>query len=1383
MKVSLRLLLVICILTALAGTAPGQTTLTLNPLTSFGSRGDGSIQPGDSIGTSPVTANFISISAPGGYGVQPGDSFVSPISTNGFNMRGLTYDPTSGNLIFVDTHSGSGGAAFMAPNAAIYVLDANSGQIIGALNTNGMVSGSYTHVVVGVSDDGVVYVCNQTTASQTTGFKIYRWPSANTNNPNFGVAPVVAYSNIIAGAFGTSGERLGETMDVRGSGTNTQIIVGSSSLNGTGTNIFLFTTADGTNFTPHRISFPGVITTAVFNDGIAFGPTNTFFAKQVGKPFLYLAWDANALATGTNQLTGTVISSFAASSANDPLQNISAIAVDNVNHLLAGLEEIGGTATGGHGKVWLYRILDPTNKPPAILANRVFIANYQKTTAPMGYLRFGNGRLYAHASNNGLLASTVDSTPLSLPSYIWPDFNPDGTAGTRKADLPPTTRVAVGQAAHFEVQAVPDVTSYQWYSNNVAVSAPNGYYLDVPNVQTNASGSVFRVVASNAAGSSNSVASTLVVVSAGNFFHPNLLWSKTANTVGLSDPTNFVTSGGGASTPNERCIAYNALSNQLLVVRGPAAFGSLKIFVLNPDTGAFLYTLKTNGITPAATLTLCGIGVADDGAVYAANVANDASFAVYRWADSGSNTVPVTIFGTNSSAAQSNPIFDLTGSQTYRFGDNLAVHGAGISTEIIMDSQNSTKFASILRPLDGTMTNWQETGYLLQNIQGSYGSEAYGTTIGRGLQFGHSSTFWQKRYNGGAGAPLSQMSYNPGGGLAPLVVANTTAGLYTNGAVAVNSTLSIGAGLNYVGNVSGDQPQPSSGGLPDTLNYYDMTDPSQAVLLSTQNLPGGATGGVHKGNGNAVGQVIFGFNPATGLNYLFAIDGNNGVAAYSLAGGVTPPPKILAQPHNLRILQGSSGSLDVVIDQPATIEWYKGTGSPVDTGVSGTSFAINNAQTSMAGDYFAIATNVNGAVTSATAHVTVSLPNDNYTLSQSWGAVPGNTNSFPYVSSDGGANTPNERAFAYNALSNQLIVVRCPPNSTAYTVWVVDAGSGSNLYTLTTTGVIHEGPSEVSGANAIDLVGAAAADDGALYICSESPNASGGAAGDPTKMFHVFRWADTGPATAPTLVYEGDPSGAAAGLNFRWGDVMTARGSGTNTELLVNSFDGTYGAVLKPTDATMASFTNFWFFDVAGGGSIGRSIQFGPTNSVFEKRKGAPLVYSSYNLAGQSATALLSIDSSTTLGGVAVDTAHNLAAGVDFVGSTTAPLKPDAVALYDITDPTTPMLLQRYNFPVNEVANANVICQTIIVGSKVYSLDANNGLIAFYINPPVNSMILHITPAGANVNLSWGNPLAILQRTSSLNSSTWADLTTAGQTNSVQPASGAGQFYRLIQRR
>jgi hypothetical protein len=1380
MKTSVRFA-VFSIFIALVFSTTAQTTYTLNPLTSFGSRGDGSIQPGDSIGSSPYTTYNVLVSAPGVTNAWfPGETVQDQRtggSTNGFNMRGLGWDPVSGNLIFVDTHLGSGGSVggngALSPYAGIYVLDPNSGQIIGALKTNGISGGAYTHVAAGVSDDGVVYVANQANKG-TTAFKIYRWPTANPNDANFNTAPVVAYSSTAPGF-----ERVGLTLDARGAGTNTQILVGSAdpaktgaANAGNGTNVFLFTTIDGTNFTYHCLYVTG-LANASFNDGVAFGPGNTFWTKEVGAPLNYIAFDPSGITNNVASTNAcTLIANYPGSSPNDPLLNLSAIAVDPVRRLLAGLEQIGGTATGGRGKVWLFDIPDPTNHAPAVLASRTYIPNFQKTTAPMGYLRFTtNGGLYAHASNNGLLASTVDSLSLSPP--------------TLTIDLPATTRIAEGQNAHFEVFAVTDVTNYQWFSNSVPIPGVHTYFYDIPNANTNMSG-VFNVLAFNAAGSVGSANSTLTVVSASQFLLPVPLWSVVANNLGLNNPTNLITTIGvgtpasASGTPNERCIAYNALSNQLLVVRGPSAatdFPFLRIFVVDADSGTngAVYYLNTNGMTLGQNLTLCGIGVADDGAVYAATAASDTSFKVYRWADTDSNTVPVTIFGTNSSAGIYNPLQDLLGGTTFRFGDNLAVRGSGNDTEIILDSQNSTKFASILRPVaDGTMTNWTETGYLLQNIQGSYGSEAYGTTIGRSLQFGGGNTFWQKRYNGAAGAPLALMGYNPGGGVAPLMIANTSPGLFTNGTTAVNSSLNIAAAINFVGAVG-----TANGSVQDTLVYYDVTDPAQAVLLGAQPLPQSNSGG-HQANGNAIGQVIFGANPHTGTNYIFVLDGNNGIAAFVMSGGASPPPRVIVQPRNLRVLQGSSGSMTVTIDQVATIAWYKGTNSPVDTGVRGNAFNINNATTGGAGDYFAVVTNVNGSATSQVAHVTVSSPADNYTLAPAWGAAAGNS-SFPYITANGGANTPNERAFAYNALSNQLVVVRCPPASTAYNLWVVDATTGASLYSLNSNGIVHMGASEVSGSNPIDLVGAAAADDGAIYVCSESPNASGGSFADANKMFHIYRWANTAPTTTPVLVYEGDPSGQPAGLNLRWGDVLAARGSGTNTELFLNSFDGSYAAILKPGDATLNAFTNFWFVDSAGGGSIGRSVQFGTNNTVFEKRKGAPLVMSRYDTNTQTTAGLLSVDSSSTLGGVAVDLAHNLAIGVDFVGSTTAPLKPDAVSLYDITDPTTPMLINRYNYPANQVANANVLCQTIISGNKVFALDANNGLMAFTITPPANSapMVLNIAPTGANVTLYWSNSTAILQSSPSLSSQSWTDLTTAGQTNSIEPASGSAQFYRL----
>jgi hypothetical protein len=1363
-----------------------QTTFTLNPLTSFGPNNDGSIRPGQSIGTSPVTGNEVDISGPGGYGIQPGDGRGS---TNGFDMRGLAADPITGNLVFVDTHTGSGGASFPTNNSGIYILNRDSGQIVGALNTNQMTGGSLgPFITAGVADDGVVYIANQINAGSGGAVKIYRFPTANPSDANFSSTSYVCFSNSTL-----SFERLALTMAVRGAGTNTQIIIGTAdaakvgATGGPGTNVFLFTTSDGTNFVHHRMYIPN-FTTSIFNDGIAFGPTNTFWVKEVGGPLVYLAFDPTAATNAASTNILTVIASYTASGPNDPLLNISDIAVDNTNHLLAGMEEIGGSATGGNGKIWLYDISNPTNQAPAILATRVYLVNLQKTTAPMGYMCFSGGRLYAHASNNGFLVSTVGSISITSPTYTWTDYGLDGNPYTRVSDLPTTTRSAAGQSingtttnqifgtAHFEVFATPDVTNYTWYSNSVVVPGAHSYYLDVSNITTNNNGDVFYVVAQNAVGTAESTHSTLQVVDTAQYLHPSQLWSSTAGT------TNYIDANGGG-TPAERTLAYNALSNQLLVVKGPSALSSLRVFVLDANTGQYLYPLKTNGITTSGALTLCGIAVADDGAVYAASAngatITDQSFKIYRWADSGSNTIPVLIWGTNSSAANANPAGDVTPGTMFRYGDNLAVQGSGNNTLLIVDAQNNSKYAGILNPVpDGTMTNWQQTGFVMYNSQNSYGSQAWGTSIGRSLQFGPTfngpfgpfPTFWQKRYVNNGGAPLCGMGYYPGGGVAPLQVACVQPPLFTNGPVGINFSLNLCAAIAFVASPAG------SATTPDYLAFYDITDPSQPILVNSAQLPGANSGG-HAANNNFIGQVVFGVNAQTSANYVFCLNANNGVSAYALVGGVTPAPKILTQPQNQKILLGSTATLSVYVDQPATISWYSNSFPATDTGVRGNTFTATNP-----GSWFVIASNINGSVTSVVASVTVSPVGDVFSMTKAWGASLTNA-LYPYVSSTGGPNAPNERYIAYNALSNQLIVTRYSPSSPNPTVFVVDGTFGTNYYTLNTNGILHEGASEVSGSNPLDIDAVAVSDEGSIYVCSESPNASGGLSGDTNKMFHIYRYTNSAPTTPPVLVYEGDPSGAVPGINNRWGDAMTATGSGINTRLFLDSQDGGYGAIMVPIDASLNSFTNLPFNSGAGSGSIGRSLQFGTNTTVLQKRKGNALSFSTYSgLAGGqigTATVIQTVNSSTTLGGVAVDPSRSLAAGVDFIGSASAP---DAVSLFDISTPASPLLLKQLKFPQNQIANANAIAQTVMAGNKIFALDANNGIMAFYIDPPTNSMKLTIVQQGSNVNLSWGYFGAVLQSATNLTSPTWMDASTVGQTNATE-AQASQKFYRLIDRR
>ena len=100
-----------------------------------------------------------------------------------------------------------------------------------------------------------------------------------------------------------------------------------------------------------------------------------------------------------------------------------------------------------------------------------------------------------------------------------------------------------------------------------------------------------------------------------------------------------------------------------------------------------------------------------------------------------------------------------------------------------------------------------------------------------------------------------------------------------------------------------------------------------------------------------------------------------------------------------------------------------------------------------------------------------------------------------------------------------------------------------------------------------------------------------------------------------------------------------------------------------------------------------------------------------------------------------VDSAHNLAVGVDFIGSTNAP---DAVDLYEVSDLSTPLLIARYSFPTNQQPNANFIAQSVVAGNRVFVLDGNNGIVAFNLVPPPQPA-LTVNLSGANVLLSWPN--------------------------------------------
>ncbi len=228
---------------------------------------------------------------------------------------GLAYNPKTGHLILGSITNATAVRGF-------YILDALTGNALGQLkltNASGTAvfapSGSYPKpgYSVGVADDGAIYAADRKDGT-FFNFRLYRWAN-ETSVVN------TAYSE----SFGHFPFPLGWDFRVRGSGPNTQILLGAG--NGASSQAVLFTTTDGSNFTDTVIAaIPGVA-----NDlfgGIAFGSNNTFYAEGFpGSTLRYASFDPVAK-------TGSLLASYGWAA---PSGSLGPLAVDLVNGRIVAL--------------------------------------------------------------------------------------------------------------------------------------------------------------------------------------------------------------------------------------------------------------------------------------------------------------------------------------------------------------------------------------------------------------------------------------------------------------------------------------------------------------------------------------------------------------------------------------------------------------------------------------------------------------------------------------------------------------------------------------------------------------------------------------------------------------------------------------------------------------------------------------------------------------------------------------------------------------------------------------------------------------------------------------------------------------------------------------
>jgi hypothetical protein len=1211
----------------------------------------------------------------------------------GYN-RGVAYNAVS-NTVFVASRTGAG-------TGYIDVFDGTTGTLLSG--STGISGANLGIDQIGIGDDGTLYGSPlATSVSSTSGsLTVYSWANWY-QNP----APYAAYTSASGDAVvaNFTGKRIGDTMAVSGSGVNTLILLG---VGGQGTNFVLLHTTDGVNFTPTAIFVPtGLPSTAGNIYGITLYTNNSFLVQpgaNASTRNVYLVTFPANFASQTT-VTGTVLGNVAALPAN---YTVALNYAPQANLLAVAQTSSQPTPPNAVG------VYSTTNYPTSLglLATNTFATPNANGNATGAVALGGPGKtnfVYVLESNNGLRAYAI-----AIATQPVITTAPVGTSGV----YPPySMTVAVSGATPL---------AYQWLASNSGTNV-SSTFTNIPNA-TNTSLTVnysltnyFEVVITNSIGS---VTSTPVRVA---LFKPvsNLavtnLWQDSAGQF------SWLSASDGA----ERGIAYDTNSQRVVVGT------TTGLYVLNGNNGTNIETLSMTGVSFGGLLGGCDqVGIADDGAVYAGNVVNSGgTFNLYRWS-APSNIV------TAASAFSADP--GNGGASSERWGDTLAVRGAGANTEILLASRASAPGGTnvaLLTPNDGVGLTYSSTVIAVSNVPAGF--------AGYGLAFGSGNTFWAKS----SGGDLYEIAFDP--------VAQTGTVVFDYKEPAQIPNALIGLGMDPINNIlAGIQPNDT----PNDLQLFQLTGTSDSPVLFDQAF---FTSANANGNDNAAVTVKY---PRA-----YALSVNNGIVAVTYGTPATTAATINTEPASVTAYTnvpsitfsvGVSGSL------PLYYQWrFNGTNI---TGATASTLTVSNlAVLSKAGNYDVVVHNIAGSITSTPpAVLTLLIPVTSPEVTPVWSIGPGTNSSAndTYLTTSG----YETRGLAFDLTTSNLFVA-----DHAY-IHEYNGTNGQYIGDLNTAGLPDGG---VNGW-VLDQLGVA--DDGTLYSCNLSLDGTAFSIISYSAGSYSANYAYGG-ATGGSDLNTQDPAGD------RWGDTMAVRGSGTDTQILLGSYNGTNVALFTTSDGVNFMPT---VIAVQGGvpaGFAGLGIAFG-TNNTFYAKGGHSynLRYVSFNTnANANIGTVLQLylagsQVPNDLTGLGVDVTNNILGGVCYNDT------PHDAQLYLLSGNTnSPALFEQDFFPA---ANANAQENSVVTlkGGWGFALDVNNGIVAFtYALPSAPAVALTSVAYGLNhTTLNWNNTFdghsyQVQYKTSLLDAS-WTNLgapqtaSDAALSYTDTTASGGTRFYRVI---
>ncbi len=755
--------------------------------------------------------------------IAPGDR---PYVATGNTERGAALNPANGNVLLLSRAGG--------PN--VYVLDGTSGDDGSAtsgtpralLSTDAageaiIAGGTLPLNLVGAAEDGAVFAANLAGNVTTGPLRIYRWANDQPDAPvelAYAGNPLESVANP-----GTANDlRFGDTMAVRGSGTQTEILFSARS----GRYLVLFQTTDGKAFTPR------VLTTDVTGRiglGLAFGEGNTAWAKLNGQPLTHLQLDvAGGKASTARTIPTTLVPANVTGIAYDPASKRIA-AVNYTTHTLA-----------------VFDLADPAN-PIAVGSPLSFpAANANGNGTAAAAIR--GEAVIGLDTNNGLLAAQIQKSVVAEPPVLVGQPSPS------------TVYASANHVFAVAVQGTPPF-SYQWLFNGQPLPGKNTSQLALSGLTPSQEGT-YSVIVTNSAGTVTSRDAILSIKAPVSSTRLTPLWSIAPGTRPYVNEDN-----------SQRGLALNPANGNLLLV---SRSGANQLVVLDGATGAekhrLLTTLADETPISGGTFPVNMAGIADDGAVFVCNLTTDgatSSLRLYRWENDAPDTVPALL----------PDIPELAVPQ--RWGDAVAVRGAGNNTLIALTARNGNAFA-ILRVADGGSSITAKVFTLPEIAPGDFGL---------GLAFGKGSTLWATATS----KPLLHIAFDFDAGTASVLQSiPATMATPSLGPLGASPDGSLVAGVAFEN--------------PDNVQLLDVATPDAPVLIDQELLL------LDRPNINGTGSV------ALSRDRLYALNSNNGIHAYQLNAATQAGPAALslrlASPNELAItLSGTPGATYRVLSSPS----------------------------------------------------------------------------------------------------------------------------------------------------------------------------------------------------------------------------------------------------------------------------------------------------------------------------------------------------------------------------------------------------------------------------------------------------------------------------------